>query len=134
MEILQITGSNVRILIDKILIRDSPPKKKEKTPNLEEMAPESHPETTTDTGPNSGVGASVPEPTGAAAIHTDSGNDRPPGASLNDIWAQYYAQNDPAIPALVNVCEVIHYNQPLVGKAPSYMEHGNLLRPPLIRF
>ena len=31
---------------------------------------------------------------------------------MNDVWTQYYTQNDPTIPALINVCEVIHYNQP----------------------
>ena len=33
-------------------------------------------------------------------------------ASINDVWAQYYSQNDPTAPALINVCHTIHFQQP----------------------
>ena len=41
--------------------------------------------------------------------------DRAPQASLNDVWAQYYAQNDPTSPIGINVCETIHINVPIQG-------------------
>ena len=77
------------------------------TYTLAESPPEINPneraDTPNDSNPAEDSPAVVTEPATVAPSLVSA-----PQPSINDIWAQYYSQNDPSLPALINVCHTIH--------------------------
>ena len=54
--------------------------------------------------------------------------------SINDVWAQYYAQDGPTVPASIHVCETIHCSNPWPLKDPAVFtaRHQQVPAPPPI--
>ena len=64
--------------------------------------------------------------------NADAPSDRGPRASTNDVWAQYYAQNDPSAVLEINACEQTHLNVPIDAlvrpMSPTFLNRGRLIK------
>ena len=89
-------------------------KGKGKTFALEQVIPEPTVGFTGAIPPNqkNAAGGQGPNDTPAPPTQVDAGVAPAQHPSMSDIWAQYYAQNDPTAPTLINVCQASRLNSP----------------------
>ena len=88
-------------------------KGKGKTFALEELIPDA-PDGEAEEQPPSHESPSNNQPTDVAGIpaQVEAELTRTPSPPMNDIWAQYYTQNDPTAPSLINVSQAMRCNLP----------------------
>ena len=89
-------------------------KGKGKTFNVNDVVPESPAGVTSPGASEPTLPRNDPPPVDTPVHPTVSqtSTESSPQASINDVWAQYYSQNDPTAPALINVCHTIRFQQP----------------------
>ena len=94
--------------------------------HLDDLIPESPANAACASGttPSSTTPAEVVPIPAPAPQSTDSSTQPGHQASINDVWAQYYAQDDSPAPALINVCHEIHFNIPIDVKKNPPEQHG----------